>query len=278
MVQLGKKEQLYLLRKTDFGVYLGKNMEAPKEETVLLPKKQVPSDLEEGDKIEVFLYKDSSDRMIATTNEPAITLGEVGVLKVKEVTKIGAFLDWNLEKDLLLPFKEQIREVKDGDEVLVRLYVDKSERLCASMKIYDYLEVFGPYVKGDHVKGIVYDITELGAMVAVEKRYHGLIPKRELKKKLKFGEWITTRVVRVREDGKLDLSLSEEKQIQMDIDSAMIMEKLNDYGGVLPFNDKAEPKVIEKEFGISKNAFKRAVGRLLKAGKIKITEQSIEKK
>lgn len=277
-MQLGKKEQLYLLRKTDFGVYLGKNMEAPKEETVLLPKKQVPSDLEEGDKIEVFLYKDSSDRMIATTNEPAITLGEVGVLKVKEVTKIGAFLDWNLEKDLLLPFKEQIREVKDGDEVLVRLYVDKSERLCASMKIYDYLEVFGPYVKGDHVKGIVYDITELGAMVAVEKRYHGLIPKRELKKKLKFGEWITTRVVRVREDGKLDLSLSEEKQIQMDIDSAMIMEKLNDYGGVLPFNDKAEPKVIEKEFGISKNAFKRAVGRLLKAGKIKITEQSIEKK
>ena len=277
MVQLGKKEQLYLLRKTDFGVYLGKNMEAPKEETVLLPKKQVPSDLEEGDKIEVFLYKDSSDRMIATTNEPAITLGEVGVLKVKEVTKIGAFLDWNLEKDLLLPFKEQIREVKDGDEVLVRLYVDKSERLCASMKIYDYLEVFGPYVKGDHVKGIVYDITELGAMVAVEKRYHGLIPKRELKKKLKFGEWITTRVVRVREDGKLDLSLSEEKQIQMDIDSAMIMDKLNDYGGVLPFNDKAEPKVIEKEFGISKNAFKRAVGRLLKAGKIKITEQSIEK-
>lgn len=276
-MQLGKKEQLYLLRKTDFGVYLGKNMEAPKEETVLLPKKQVPSDLEEGDKIEVFLYKDSSDRMIATTNEPAITLGEVGVLKVKEVTKIGAFLDWNLEKDLLLPFKEQIREVKDGDEVLVRLYVDKSERLCASMKIYDYLEVFGPYVKGDHVKGIVYDITELGAMVAVEKRYHGLIPKRELKKKLKFGEWITTRVVRVREDGKLDLSLSEEKQIQMDIDSAMIMEKLNDYGGVLPFNDKAEPKVIEKEFGISKNAFKRAVGRLLKAGKIKITEQSIEK-
>ena len=275
-MQLGKKEQLYLLRKTDFGVYLGKNMEAPKEETVLLPKKQVPSDLEEGDKIEVFLYKDSSDRMIATTNEPAITLGEVGVLKVKEVTKIGAFLDWNLEKDLLLPFKEQIREVKDGDEVLVRLYVDKSERLCASMKIYDYLEVFGPYVKGDHVKGIVYDITELGAMVAVEKRYHGLIPKRELKKKLKFGEWITTRVVRVREDGKLDLSLSEEKQIQMDIDSAMIMEKLNDYGGVLPFNDKAEPKVIEKEFGISKNAFKRAVGRLLKAGKIKITEQSIE--
>ena len=136
-------------------------MEAPKEETVLLPKKQVPSGLEEGDKIEVFLYKDSSDRMIATTNEPALTLGEVGVLKVKEVTKIGAFLDWNLEKDLLLPFKEQIRDVKAEEEVLVRLYVDKSGRLCASMKIYDYLEVFGPYVKGDHVKGIVYDMKEL---------------------------------------------------------------------------------------------------------------------
>lgn len=276
-MQLGKKEELYLLRKTDFGVYLGESMEALKEDTVLLPKKQVPLDAKEGDKIKVFLYKDSSDRMIATTNEPAITLGEVGILKVKEVTKIGAFLDWNLEKDLLLPFKEQTREVKADEEVLVRLYVDKSGRLCASMKIYDYLEVFGPYVKGDHVKGIVYDMTELGAMVAVEKKYHGLIPKRELKKKLKFGEWITTRVVKVREDGKLDLSLSEEKQIQMDIDSAMIMKRMDEYDGVLPFNDKVDPKIIETEFGISKNAFKRAVGRLLKAGKIKITEKSIEK-
>lgn len=276
-MQIGKKEELYLLRKTDFGVYLGESMEAPKEETVLLPKKQVPLGCKEGDKIEVFLYKDSSDRMIATTNEPAIMLGEVGVLKVKEVTKIGAFLDWNLEKDLLLPFKEQIREVRVNDEVLVRLYVDKSGRLCASMKIYDYLEVFGPYVKGDHVTGIIYDMKELGAMVAVEKKYHGLIPKREIKKPLKFGQTITTRVVRVREDGKLDLSLTEEKQIQMDIDSAVIMKRLDEYDGVLPFNDKADPKVIEKEFGISKNAFKRAVGRLLKAGKIEITEQSIKK-
>ena len=277
MMQIGKKQKLYLLRRTDFGVYLGESMEAPKEETVLLPKKQVPSDVQEGDQIEVFLYKDSSDRMIATTNEPAITLGEVGSLKVKEITKIGAFLDWNLEKDLLLPFKEQTRDVKVNDEVLVRLYVDKTGRLCASMKIYDYLEVFGPYVKGDHVTGIVYEIKELGALIAVDKKYHGLIPKREIKRPLKFGQSVDVRVVKVREDGKLDLSLSEEKQIQMDIDSAMIMKRLEEYGGKLPFTDKADPKVIEKEFGVSKNAFKRAVGRLLKAGKIKITEQSIEK-
>lgn len=276
-MQIGKKQKLYLLRRTDFGVYLGESMEAPKEETVLLPKKQVPSDVQEGDQIEVFLYKDSSDRMIATTNEPAITLGEVGSLKVKEITKIGAFLDWNLEKDLLLPFKEQTRDVKVNDEVLVRLYVDKTGRLCASMKIYDYLEVFGPYVKGDHVTGIVYEIKELGALIAVDKKYHGLIPKREIKRPLKFGQSVDVRVVKVREDGKLDLSLSEEKQIQMDIDSAMIMKRLEEYGGKLPFTDKADPKVIEKEFGVSKNAFKRAVGRLLKAGKIKITEQSIEK-
>lgn len=275
-MQLGKKQELFLLRRTDFGVYLGESMEAAKEDSVLLPKKQVPKDAKEGDRIQVFLYKDSSDRMIATTNEPALTLGEIGLLKVKEVTKIGAFLDWNLEKDLLLPFKEQTGEVKAGEEVLVRLYVDKSERLCASMKIYDYLEVFGPYVKGDHVEGMVYDITDLGAMIAVERKYHGLIPKREIKRTLNYGEWVKVRVVKVREDGKLDLSLSEEKQIQMDIDSAMIMERLKEYGGVLPFNDKADPKVIEKEFGISKNAFKRAVGRLLKAGKIKITEHSIE--
>ena len=132
---LGLKKKLMVIRQVDFGAYLGN-----KDEQVLLPKKQVPKDVEVGDPIDVFLYRDSSDRLIATTQEPKITLGELAVLKVADTGKIGAFLDWGLEKDLLLPFKEQTAKVKKDDEVLVSLYVDKSGRLCATMKVYDKLK------------------------------------------------------------------------------------------------------------------------------------------
>ena len=129
---LGKKRRLMIVKEVEFGVYLGN-----KDDKVLLPKKQVPKDVEVGDPVEVFLYKDSSDRLIATTQEPKITLDELAVLKVADTGRIGAFLDWGLEKDLLLPFKEQTAKVKKGDEVLVALYVDKSGRLCATMKVYE---------------------------------------------------------------------------------------------------------------------------------------------
>ena len=144
-----------IVKEVEFGVYLGN-----KEEKVLLPKKQVPRGLEAGDPVEVFLYKDSSDRLIATTNEPKLTLGELAVLKVVDVGKIGAFLDWGLEKDLLLPFREQTAKVRKGDEVLAALYVDKSGRLCATMKVYEKLRQDAPYQKDDQVEGIVYDTSD----------------------------------------------------------------------------------------------------------------------
>ena len=268
---LGKKRTLMVVKKVDFGVYLGTN-----EERVLLPKKQVPRDIEIGDPVEVFLYKDSSDRLIATTNTPKITLDELAVLEVADTAKIGAFLNWGLEKDLLLPFKEQTSKVKKGDKVLVALYIDKSGRLCATMKVYPKLRTDHSYQKDDQVQGIIYDKSDnFGMFVAVDNRYSALIPKREAFGDLKVGDVVEARVAKVREDGKMDLSVRKKAFMQMDDDATVILRRIEEYGGKLPFTDKADPEVISKEFGLSKNAFKRAVGRLLKEKKIKITEKNI---
>ena len=237
MIELGKRQLLEVVRKKEFGVYLGEK--ADDESAVLLPKKQVPEGTEIGDKIEVFIYKDSEDRLIATTGEALVQVGEVALLKVKEVGKIGAFLDMGLEKDLLLPFKEQNHKVRAGEECLVALYVDKSRRLAATMKVYSYMSNQSPYKKDDKVTGTVYEINEnLGAFVAVDNRYYGLIPARELFGDIHEGDTVEARVVKVREDGKLDLSPREKSYLQMDADSQMVMKMIDQCGGVLPFNDK----------------------------------------
>lgn len=271
MMKLGKKQVLMVVKKVDFGVYLG-----TEEERVLLPKKQVPKDVEVGDPIEVFLYKDSSDRLIATTHEPKLTLGELAVLTVADTGKYGAFLDWGLEKDLFLPFRQQTAKVSKGDKCLVALYIDKSERLCATMKVYGLLRQDSPYQKDDHVTGIVYDTSpEFGVFVAVDERYSALIPKKEVYKNLRVGQTVEARVTEVKEDGKLNLSIRNKIPEQMDQDAKLVWERLEEYGGKLPFTDKADPEVIKREFGLSKNAFKRAVGRLLKEGKIEIGDKNI---
>lgn len=279
MIELGKKQKLTVVKSVDFGVYLGEDMQADAKNRVLLPSRQVPEGTKEGDSIEAFIYKDSQDRLIATTKEPKLQVGQTAVLKVSQVTRIGAFLDWGLEKDLLLPFKEQTAKVKKGDEVLVALYVDKSGRLCATMKVYEKLRTDSPYKKDDHVEGIIYETSDnFGVFVAVDNCYSALIPKREAFGRLKVGDRISARVLKVREDGKLDLSVREKAFLQMDEDAALIMKRMEEYGGKLPFNDKADPELIKQEFGLSKNAFKRAVGRLLKEGRIKISEKNIEMK
>lgn len=270
-MELGKKQVLTVVKMVDFGVYLGDD-----KEKVLLPKKQVPKGIEPGDPVEVFLYKDSSDRLIATTNEPKLTLGEMACLKVVQVGKMGAFLDWGLEKDLFLPFKEQTTKVKAGDECLAALYVDKSQRLCATMKVYKYLRTDSPYKKDDQVEGFIYESSDnFGLFVAVDDRYSALIPKREVPAGLKVGQRIHARVTEVKADGKLNLSVREKAFLQMDADAMQILKRMEEYGGELPFNDKADAEVIKKEFGFSKNAFKRAVGRLYKERKIEILERTL---
>ena len=267
-MRLGEKQVLTVVKVVDFGVYLGSD-----EERVLLPKKQVPEGIEAGDPVEVFLYKDSSDRMIATTNEPKITLGQLAVLEVADVGRIGAFLDWGLEKDLLLPFKEQTVKVEKGDRCLVSLYVDKSGRLCATMKVYPLLQTDSPYKKNDMVRGTVYEISrEFGVFVAVDNKYSALIPRREVYGRMFIGQQIEARVTDVKADGKLDLSVRGRIPEQMDEDARIIMERISKNGGFLPFTDKAEPERIRAEFGMSKAAFKRAAGRLLKQGRITIDE------
>ena len=233
MIQIGKKQCLNIVSRTDFGVYLG-----TKEEKVLLPVKQVPADVEIGDALTVFVYRDSQDRLIATTNTPKIELDRIAKLKVAQISQIGAFLDWGLEKDLFLPFKEQTYKVKPGDECLVVLYVDKSSRLCASMRrVYNYLVPADCYEKDSQVSGTVIEINpDYGAYVAIDDKYY----------------------------------------LQMDDDSQFVLDEIKKRGGRLPFNDKASPELIRSQFNMSKNEFKRAVGRLFKERKIVINPDSIE--
>jgi len=278
MLELGKLQTLEVIKEKDFGVYLAEEGWTPKspERGVLLPKKMVPEGTKIGSLLDVFLYKDSEDRLIATTNVPKLTLGETAILEVRDTSKIGAFLDMGLEKDLLLPFKEQTHQVRKGERVLVALYIDKSNRLAATMKVYQFLRTDSQYHTGDEVNGFIFQINpEIGAFVAVDEKFQGLIPRKELFGGFKVGQEVHARVTKVREDGKLDLSARDKAYNQIFTDAELVMQVIREFDGVLPFNDKANPEVIAREFKLSKNAFKRAVGHLLKEGKIEITEKNI---
>lgn len=276
MIELGRIQTLVVQREKNFGVYLGEP--GDESQSVLLPKKQVPEGTKTGDPVKVFIYKDSEDRLIATTAEPKLQVGEVALLQVKEVARIGAFLDMGLEKDLLLPFKEQNHKVSQGEQCLVALYIDKSQRLAATMNVYPYMKADAPYQKDDQITGTIYEINEnLGAFVAVDNCYYGMIPKKELYGSYHPGDVVEARVLKVREDGKLDLSPRKKAYMQMDTDAELILKAMEESGGVLPFTDKANPEVIYKKFQMSKNAFKRAVGRLLKEGRVRITDKTIER-
>lgn len=283
MIKLGEIQELVIVKQQDFGVYLADPEDMEKEngelKKVLLPMKQVPQESRQGDRISVFVYRDSRDRLIASTNMPKLTLHQAGMLTVKQLSGIGAFLDWGLEKDLLLPFAEQTARVREGEECLVALYIDKSDRLCATMNVYPYLRTDSSYQNEDRVSGIVYQISEnFGAFVAVDGMFSGLIPKKELYGNVKIGDTVEARVTGVKEDGKLDLSIREKAYLQLKVDGEKIMALIDSYDGVLPFNDKVNPDIIRRETQMSKNEFKRAVGHLLKEGRIEIGEKVIRKK
>lgn len=275
-MELGKIQELYIVKQVKFGVYLAEENLPDAAEKVLLPQKQVPEGAAAGDKLSVFLYKDSDDRIIATVRTPRLTAGQTALLTVKQVTRIGAFLDWGLEKDLLLPFHEQTRKVKEGEQVLAALYVDKSQRLCATMKVYPYLSCRSPYDIGDEVQGRVYEISgNFGVFIAVDDRYSALIPAREAAGSYTVGDVLKLRVTGVKEDGKLDVSDRQKAYLQIDEDAEAVFMLIQDCGGVLPFDDKASPEVIKEEAGLTKNAFKRAVGHLLKEKKIEMKDGRI---
>lgn len=292
MIYLGITQELKIQKETPFGLYLNgaselvpafdKYVTAPEAldtDSVLLPKSQIPDGASMGDILQVFIYKDSDDRPIATTLIPTLELGGLAKLTVKAVTPIGAFLDWGLAKDLLLPYREQTVPVKEGEQVLVSLYTDKSSRLCATMRVYPYLSTESPYQKGDWVDGTVYEILHnFGAFVVVDERFSALIPTKELNQPLTVGTPVHARVSIRREDGKLELSLNDKIPVQMDNDGAFILQQLDAAGGFLPYHDKSDPEQIKSQFRMSKNAFKRAIGHLMKEGYLIITDDGIQKK
>ena len=273
-MKLGEIQVLKIENKVEFVVYLTDG-----NEKVLLPKKQVPENAKIGDEISVFVYKDSKDRMIATTQTPKLTLGQMGVLSVSQLNKVGAFLDWGLEKDLFLPFKEMTKQPSEEDEILVRVYIDKSQRLCASMKgIYELLSKKPPYQVGDEVEARIYEFGhDFGTFVALEDKYSAMIPRHEDTSKYRVGDVLMVRITGIKEDGKCDVTIRDKAYIQMEDDAQALLDLIDSYAGVLPFSEKASPEVIKRETGLSKAAFKRAVGRLYKERKISLTDGKIRK-
>ncbi|SHI95925.1 hypothetical protein SAMN02745751_01455 [Dethiosulfatibacter aminovorans DSM 17477] len=244
--------------------------------TQVFVKKEKGMDIvEKGQEAKVFVFKKGS-RNEGTLRLPALAVGEIGYLKVTDITNIGAFLDWGLDKDLFLPFKEQKGQIKTGREYMVGVYIDKSERLCATMDIYEMLGTDSSYKEGDKVTGTIYSMKKgLGAMVAIDNKYHGLIQEKDFIGK-RIGDKIEARVVKVRPDGKLNLNLFEKAHQKMDNDAEKIYKMLVKAGGFLPYNDKSNPNAIRENFNMSKGSFKVAIGRLYKRKLIEITQRGIK--
>jgi hypothetical protein len=270
---LGQNNQLEILRYTAPGAYLGDN----EGNEVLLPGKYINSEWEIGETIEVFLYKDSEDRLVATTETPLIFLGEFKFLKVKEITPIGAFLDWGLEKDLFVPFKEQQMKMIEGNSYMVTLQLDSAtNRLFGSSRINKYLRPCDDdSLLHKEVKLVVSDTTDLGIKVIVNDTYHGLIYRNDINQQIWKGEIIKGFVNFIREDGKIDVRLEKIGFAKFDDASQYVLDLLHEYR-TLPYSDKSDPDDIREYFKMSKKTFKQAIGKLYKQRRIKISDNGIE--
>ncbi|MFZ5646951.1 MAG: S1 RNA-binding domain-containing protein [Bacillota bacterium] len=268
---IGKYVKLRIAKIRHSGAYLDTGDGRPGGK-ILLPASQLPEGAKEGDELEVFIYRDSGDNLAATVNKPAALVGELAYLKVVETTEVGAYLDWGMDFDLFLPVSEQKYRVQAGKSYLVAVTVGRNGRLMATADIYNYLKTTDRYKKNDQVTGTVYATRrDVGVLVAVDNQYYGLIPESERYRDIKPGEVVEARITRVREDGKLDLSPRKLSHHQMEDDADLILKKMKEKGGFLPLNDKSNPTDIKIRLNMSKSAFKRAVGRLLKENKVEQT-------
>lgn len=270
MIKVGKRQKLIINNFSSVGAHLYAGTDDDKD-NILLPNNELEGrELKEGDEVEVLIYRDSEDRLIATFRKTEALVGTLAKLEVVDShPKLGAFLDWGLTKDLMLPRSQQETNVEIGKKYLVGLYEDSKGRVSATMKIYKFLMPSSSINKGDTVSATVYRVNEdIGVFVAVEDRYFGLIPKSECFEKYYVGDELSLRVTRVREDGKLDLSPRKLLSEQMDSDAQLILDKMRILKDNFRFNDKSSPEDILDYFGITKKAFKRAIGNLLKNGLI----------
>ncbi|MEO3879733.1 CvfB family protein [Rheinheimera fenheensis] len=272
MLALGKINRLTVKKQVKFGFYL----DGLSWGEILLPNNVAPKDLQIGQTLEVFLYLDSEDQLIATTERPKIKVGEVAMLQVVATTKVGAFVNWGLKKDLLVPFSEQQLPLKEGQSYLLYCYVDNSNRIVASSKLDRHLhKTPAPYQAGDKVDIIISEQTDIGYKAVVNHQHWGVLYKNEVFKPLRRGDKLSAYIVKVRDDGKIDLRLNAATYKQALELTTQILTKLEQNGGKLALTDKSSPEQIYASFGVSKKAFKQAIGTLYKDKKIVIAEQGI---
>ncbi|HEY0977233.1 MAG TPA: S1-like domain-containing RNA-binding protein [Flavobacteriales bacterium] len=273
MIHTGRNQTLTILRDTSVGLYLGDNEGGE----VLLPNKYVPEHFELGDTIDVFVYRDHEDRQVATTLKPKLQIGEFAPLRVFDVGPIGAFVEWGLEKHLMVPFKEQQKKMEAGRWYVVRMALDEqTDRLYGSSRIEKHLDNSELTVKeGDEVALMVFGRSELGWSVIVNDRHQGLIHASEVFRPIAIGDRTTGYVRKVREDNKLDITLQAIGYAQYNDSNVALLAKHLQRTGFLDLTDKSSPEDIHAVFGISKKAFKQALGALYKERKVRIEPQGI---
>ncbi|MBQ0074840.1 MAG: GntR family transcriptional regulator [Prevotella sp.] len=284
-LKLGQKNKLKAAWRVDFGMYLeGGGYEGK----ILLPERYVPEDLEVGDEIEVFLYLDNEERLIATTLEPKAMVGDFAYLEVAWVNEFGAFLDWGLMKDLFCPFREQKRRMEKGRSYIVHVHVDEdSYRIMASAKVERYLAHTAPYEDGtpgepipykvdDEVELLVWQKTDLGFKVIIDNHFAGLLYDTEIFRNLHTGDVVKGYIKNVRPDGKIDVKLQKTGRQHTEDFSARLLRYLETQGGRCRLHDKSDAEEIKEQFGVSKRTYKQAVGDLYKKRLIVITENGIE--
>jgi predicted RNA-binding protein (virulence factor B family) len=273
MAELGRKATLRIVRKTDFGFYL----DGGSLGEILMPKRYITPGMQIDQTVEVFVFLDGEERLVATTETPVAQVGEFGYMKVSKIEKVGAFLDWGVSKELLVPFSEQRVKMEQARSYLVFVYVDtKTDRIVASSRLEKFLSKEVPsYPFGQEVNGIVWVQTDLGYKVIVEGTYIGMLYKNEVFRKLNPGLPVTVYVKKVRDDGKLDLSLEKPGFKRAVSHEDKIIEMLQKAGGFLPYGDKTDPDVIYQIFGMSKKLFKQVIGGLFRQKKITIVPEGI---
>ncbi|MCM1030195.1 MAG: S1-like domain-containing RNA-binding protein [Oscillibacter sp.] len=274
MIEIGKYNTLRVIKVVDFGVYL----DGEERGEILLPNEYVPKDCFPDDYLKVFIYFDSEDRIIATTEVPNIQVGEFAWMKVVSTSSVGAFLDWGLRKDLLVPFREQRDRMTEGKSYLVYAYVDDaSDRIVATAKIEKYLgNVPIQYKPGQEVDVLIARKSDLGYNVIVDNLHWGLVYRNEIFRPLRLGQKLKGYIKEVREDDKIDITLQKKGYDRINGIVERILEKLEDNGGVLDVSDKTAPEIIYNLFECSKKDYKKAIGTLFKERKIELTATEIK--
>ena len=273
MIRIGEQNKLRVDRILEQGAYL----EDEEANSILLPKRYLTPELKVGDEMTVFVYNDSEDRPVATTEVPLIELNDFAMLKAVGNTRYGTFMNWGLSKDLLVPFREQNKEMKEGYYYLIYLYLDEeTNRLVGSNKISKYLNnAKHKLKKGDQVDIIIWSKTDLGTKVIVNGKHHGLIYSNEVFEEIKMGDRTKGYIKLIRPDNKMDISLQQQGYSNVKSNTAGILDKLRDNNGFLPINDKSDPDLIAQTLGMSKKTFKKTIGSLYKDRKIKIEKDGI---